>query len=338
MLSNTWDRYRNTFERHRPAILRGTVEKAILFQVEDTKTTTWGERTKRNKMAPQGMTSDSSYLEKLRSQIHKQIEVHAPTEHQVSPDSAYLAKLRAAIHKQIPIEPLPEPQVDLVYLEKIRKQIHKQIEIPSLPGPILSGTQYHQDSTSAADETLFSVASRNDLTTSIGTILSGVSLEELTSRQLDDLAVLVSERGVVFFRGQVSRIEQQVQVFKHYGTINEESTTAASELSRQWRSDASFEELPPSYSFLSVEKSPGSNQETAWTSQYGLYDELSKHMQVFLDSLQAVHTSSTLRLSSNHPATRTHPITELKALNVTPGFVTGFAELKKKESGKRIGT
>jgi alpha-ketoglutarate-dependent taurine dioxygenase len=29
---------------------------------------------------------------------------------------------------------------------------------------------------------------------------------------------------------------------------------------------------------------------------------------------------------------RTHPVTGLKALNVNPGFVTGFAELNKKES------
>jgi sulfonate dioxygenase len=32
---------------------------------------------------------------------------------------------------------------------------------------------------------------------------------------------------------------------------------------------------------------------------------------------------------------RTHPVTGLKALNVNQGFVTGFAELKKKESGKK---
>jgi alpha-ketoglutarate-dependent taurine dioxygenase len=29
---------------------------------------------------------------------------------------------------------------------------------------------------------------------------------------------------------------------------------------------------------------------------------------------------------------RTHPVTGLKALNINPGFVTGFAELKKQES------
>ncbi len=43
-------------------------------------------------------------------------------------------------------------------------------------------------------------------------------------------------------------------------------------------------------------------------------------------------------IDTHHPAVRTHPVTGLKALNVNPGFVTGFAELKKKESGTVDGT
>ena len=39
-------------------------------------------------------------------------------------------------------------------------------------------------------------------------------------------------------------------------------------------------------------------------------------------------------IDTHHPAVRTHPVTGLKALNVNGGFVTGFAELKKLESGK----
>lgn len=84
-------------------------------------------------------------------------------------------------------------------------------------------------------------------------------------------------------------------------------------------------------------------------SQYGTYDTLSKALKTFLDGLHAVHTSrlqydtildlwgvgpNRPPIDSHHPAVRTHPVTGLKALNVNPGFVTGFAELKKKESGK----
>jgi alpha-ketoglutarate-dependent taurine dioxygenase len=38
-------------------------------------------------------------------------------------------------------------------------------------------------------------------------------------------------------------------------------------------------------------------------------------------------------VESHQPAIRSHPVTGLKALNVTPRAVTGFAELSKKESG-----
>jgi hypothetical protein len=39
-------------------------------------------------------------------------------------------------------------------------------------------------------------------------------------------------------------------------------------------------------------------------------------------------------IDTHHPAVRTHLVTGLKALNVNGGFVTGFAELKKVESGE----
>lgn len=83
-------------------------------------------------------------------------------------------------------------------------------------------------------------------------------------------------------------------------------------------------------------------------SQYGTYDTLSKALRTFLDGLHAVHTSrlqydtildlwgvdpNRPPIDSHHPAVRTHPVTGLRALNVNPGFVTGFAELKKKKKG-----
>jgi len=41
-------------------------------------------------------------------------------------------------------------------------------------------------------------------------------------------------------------------------------------------------------------------------------------------------------VDTHHPAVRTHPVTGLRALNVNPGFVTDFAELKGKESGTSL--
>lgn len=41
-------------------------------------------------------------------------------------------------------------------------------------------------------------------------------------------------------------------------------------------------------------------------------------------------------MDSHQPAVRTHPVTGLRALNVNPRFVTGFAELKRAESDKLL--
>ena len=40
-----------------------------------------------------------------------------------------------------------------------------------------------------------------------------------------------------------------------------------------------------------MEEHPKVGGDTAWVSAYGLYDELSPHMQKLLEGLHAVHTS-----------------------------------------------
>jgi len=40
-----------------------------------------------------------------------------------------------------------------------------------------------------------------------------------------------------------------------------------------------------------MEETPEVGGDTAWVSGYGLYDELSPHMQKLLEGLHAVHTS-----------------------------------------------
>ncbi len=68
-------------------------------------------------------------------------------------------------------------------------------------------------------KSLFSVAKPVDLTESIGTMLEDVQLTQLNEQQLDELALLVSERGVVFFRDQDLTTEKQVRLFEHYGEL-----------------------------------------------------------------------------------------------------------------------
>ena len=241
----------------------------------------------------------------------------------------------------------------------------------SPPEPIREPLVVDKDRALFADpekRALFSAAKPVDLTESIGTVLENVQLSQLTEEQLDELALLVTERGVVFFRDQDLTTENQVELFQHYSILDKHpaqkdqkhviikgSTEDHREIlsytpwpSGDFHADTSFEVNPPSYSMLRMEEHPPVGGDTAWLSQYGLYDTLSDAMKKHVDGLHAVHTSRLQHdtiidlwgagpnrppIDTHHPAVRTHPVSGLKALNVNPGFVTGFAELKKKESG-----
>ncbi|KAK0728918.1 hypothetical protein B0T21DRAFT_444415 [Apiosordaria backusii] len=190
----------------------------------------------------------------------------------------------------------------------------------------------HKERTPAPDRGLFADPEKRSLlsipgikvvplTESIGTVLENVQLSALTPQQLDELALLVNECGVVFFRSQDLTTEGQVKLFEHYGELDRHpsqkdtrhhvirgSTVDHREIlaytpwpSGDFHADTSFEINPPSYSMLRMEEHPPVGGDTAWVSSYGLYDSLSDAM---------------------------------KALNVNPGFVTGFAELKKYEGDK----
>ena len=71
------------------------------------------------------------------------------------------------------------------------------------PEPVREPLSVDRDRASFADpekEALFAIARRVDLTESIGTVLEDIQLSQLDPKQLDELALLVNERGVVFFR------------------------------------------------------------------------------------------------------------------------------------------
>lgn len=244
--------------------------------------------------------------------------------------------------------------------------------VPS-DGPV-KGLDVPKDRGHFADpekKALFSVAEPVQLTESIGTLLKGGQLSQFNEKQLDELALLVAERGVVFFQDQDMTVEQQVEKFGHFGILDKHPMmkdkayaviTGNTDNTRRdlnyspwphgdWHSDTSFEIHPPSFSMLRMEEHPPVGGDTAWVSAYGLYDELSDSMKKFLEGLHAVHTSrlqyetildlwgvgpSRAPVDTHHPAVRTHPVTGLKALNYNGGFCTGFAELNKLESDKLI--
>ncbi|KAH8166704.1 hypothetical protein CIB48_g1550 [Xylaria polymorpha] len=79
----------------------------------------------------------------------------------------------------------------------------------------------HNDAGARADKSksaLLSAATKvTDLTTHIGTEIEGLQLKDLTNQQKDELALLIAERSVVFFRNQDISPQQQLELGKYYG-------------------------------------------------------------------------------------------------------------------------
>jgi hypothetical protein len=81
----------------------------------------------------------------------------------------------------------------------------------------------HVDAGARADKSkraLLSAATKvTDLTTHIGTEIEGLQLKDLTPQQKDELALLIAERSVVFFRNQDITPQQQKELGEWYGSI-----------------------------------------------------------------------------------------------------------------------
>ena len=66
-----------------------------------------------------------------------------------------------------------------------------------------------------------------DYNPKIGTEIDGINLANLTHAQKDDLARLISIRGVVFFRNQLDfNIDAQRKLGQYFGKLHKHSTTA----------------------------------------------------------------------------------------------------------------
>lgn len=160
----------------------------------------------------------------------------------------------------------------------------------------LSGlTKHHASSKNGSGEaiaddlSLLSIATRIDLTTSIGTELANIQVSDLDGQQLNELATLVSERGVVFLRNQNLTRNEHLWVFDHFGKktgkyiiekdervvwFKRDSADFGEALvpvdggRADWSSDRSYEAEPSSYSMLKAEDAEG---DTTWVSHTTRY-------------------------------------------------------------------
>ncbi|KAJ6513077.1 alpha-ketoglutarate-dependent sulfonate dioxygenase [Mycena sanguinolenta] len=217
---------------------------------------------------------------------------------------------------------------------------------------------------------LFGAAQKvRHLTPAIGTELLGIDLRQLTEAQKDELALLIAERGAVFFRDQEIDIHGQLDLARHFGPLHKHATTPIprngleevhvvyNDSSRRpdpasfsklelWHTDVSYEIQPPSTTSLKILTGPEVGGDTLWSSGYALYSSFSPGFQQYLEGLTAVHSAVAQAdgaraaglpvrrepIETIHPVVRVHPVTGWKSIYVNPGFTRRIVGLPKAES------
>lgn len=194
---------------------------------------------------------------------------------------------------------------------------------------------------------LFAAAQKvNNLTTHIGTEIIGLQLKDLTDQQRDELALLVAERHIVFFRDQDLSPQKQKEIGLYLGDglvethvqaaqvpgvgggvtlIWEDGRRDAFRKGRSWRvpygggqfgwhTDLVHEAYPPGYTHLHQDTVPEVGGDTLWASGYAAYDKLSPAFKKLIDGLNGIYRSAHKYKNSDdpdaipEPVLRTHPL------------------------------
>ncbi|ODV93712.1 hypothetical protein PACTADRAFT_86783 [Pachysolen tannophilus NRRL Y-2460] len=187
-------------------------------------------------------------------------------------------------------------------------------------------------------KSLFSAAKEvKDLTKHIGTEIVGLQLSDLTDQQKDELALLIAERVVVFFRDQDLSPQKQLELGKYWGNVEVHAqaprvpglkngdgtplngtTVIWPDLARangvkinfknggkvgtaKWHTDLPHEFQPAGITHLHLDAIPDVGGDTSWVSGYAAFDKLSPALQKFLEGKEAVHASLHNYLDRNDP-------------------------------------
>ncbi|KAM0794194.1 hypothetical protein BDR22DRAFT_901016 [Usnea florida] len=150
-----------------------------------------------------------------------------------------------------------------------------------------------------------------DTTPTIGTEFPETKLVDWinapnSDQLIRDLAIKVSERGVVFFRAQNSLdVELQKVLAQRLGELSGKPKASTLHIhpsqpyanhlifhankrpdtKKEWHSDITFEQVPCDYTILRMSTIPSSGGDTLWASGYEVYDRFSEPYQKFFKTL-----------------------------------------------------
>lgn len=178
------------------------------------------------------------------------------------------------------------------------------------------------------------------LTKHIGTEIVGLQLADLNDKQRDELALLIAERVVVFFKDQKLSPQKQLELGHYFGQVEKHPQTSQvpglpgittiwldyrnktspdTALSfennnwsnfdskhkyrgnQTWHTDLVHEHQPAGITHLHNDTIPLVGGDTLWASGYAAYDKLSLEFQKFLDGKKAVYVSAHSYLDRNDP-------------------------------------
>ncbi len=208
------------------------------------------------------------------------------------------------------------------------------------------------------------------LNPTIGAVLRGVDLRELSDACVEDIRAALLKHQVVFLQGQALTPAQHRDAAARFGEMHVHplypSEQAAPEImvldnnpanpsdNDHWHTDVTFLERPALGALLYALEVPPSGGDTLWSSMTAAYQALSNPMRDFLDGLSAVHDfvhafpAEGLAGSQAgreryekaraehppviHPVVRTHPETGEPALFVNSVFTARIKGLRREES------
>jgi taurine dioxygenase len=204
----------------------------------------------------------------------------------------------------------------------------------------------------------------------IGAEVSGVSLTNLSNRQLEEVRSAFLEYQVLFFRDQKFDLETQKKFGRHFGELHIHPGAPGPEghpeilpvyadakskyiAGERWHSDVSCDPEPPLGSILHLKIIPPVGGDTVFASMYAAYDALSERMKTYLENLTALHDGEPYYRGryeekgviddgkkypkAIHPVVRTHPETGKKALYVNPMFTTRMMGMVREEGDAILG-
>ncbi|KAK7419311.1 hypothetical protein QQX98_003463 [Neonectria punicea] len=196
-----------------------------------------------------------------------------------------------------------------------------------------------------------------DVTAVIGREFPELQLSEILKddTKLRDLAVLVSQRGVLFFRNQDINIDDQKYLGQKLGELT--GKPESSKLHKHALSNSKHGIAVDENGKLDDEVSPPEDVggDTLWASGYEAYDRLSPPFQKLAEGLTATHhqpnfvrvknefgqdlidenrgspENNGLDFKAEHPVIHTNPVTGWKSLfsaghQVTAGHINGVTE------------